>query len=298
MIELKKGLSPRPPLRRRGGGAFFKGRAFISGTPLSCGEGPGERLIRTCLFLIPLIFLIIGMSACRSQKKVPAVERDLETMFYTSCYPIESLFVPSCKLDVSYGGQSVSLNGSIYIQSDSICYIRGRWLLVEMRGIIYRDSFVMVNYFNRICYKGKNDYLQRVTGYPVNPESLMMLFTADRCEETYRNKFNFTTAAGSADKILMQGANRSLLEMSINANDQSIENIVLYNNQQRQPLFSATYSGYQQYPQFIMPTVLDIAANDGNTPIRIKANFQQILFNQPQKVEISVPSSYQVVVLE
>jgi len=253
---------------------------------------------RTCLFLIPLLFLIIGMSACRSQKKVTGVERDLETMFYTSCYPIETLFVPSCKLDIAYGNLSVSLNGSIYIRSDTICYFSGRWLLIEMRGVIYCDSFVMVNYLERVCYKGKNDYLQKITGFPVTPESLMMLFTADRCEETYRNKFNFITAPGSADKVLMQGANRSLLEMNISANDQTLENIILYNSQQQQPLFSTAYSGYHQYPQFVMPTVFDIAAHDNKTPIQIKANFQQILFNQPQKVNISVPSRYQVVVLE
>jgi hypothetical protein len=192
------------------------------------------------------------------------------------------------------------LNGSIYIRPDSICFFRGRWLLVEMRGAIYRDSFVVVNYFERICYKGKNDYLQKVTGYPVNPESLMMLFTADRCEEAYRNKFNFITAPGSSDKVLMQGINRSMLEMNINTDNRTIENITLYNTEQRQALFSASYSGYEQYPQFAMPTVFDISAYDGRNLFQIKANFQQILFNQPQQVDTSVPvtSRYQVVVLE
>ena len=245
-----------------------------------------------------LLFLMIGMSACRSHKKVTVVERDLEAVVYTSCYPIESLFVPSCKLEISFGNQSVSLNSSIYISPDSIFYFNGRLLIGGFRGIIYRDSFVMVNYLDRICYKGKNDYLQKVTGYPINPESLMMLFTADRCEEAYRNKFNFITAASSNDRILMQGTDRSLLEMNINTNDRTIGNMVMYNSGQRQASFSAAYSGYRQYPQFVMPTVFDISAHDDNTPIRIKANFQQILFDQPQEVDISVPSRYQVVILE
>ena len=249
--------------------------------------------------LIALLFLMIGMSACRSHKKATAVERDLETSFYTSCYPIESLYVPSCKLEISDGNQSFSLNGSIYIRADSICFFRGRMIVEVVRGVIYRDSFVVVNYFpERVCYKGKNDYLQKITGYPVNPESLMMLFTADRCEEACRNKFNFTAVAGKTNQLLMQGENRNLLEMNVNANDRTIENIALYNSRQRQALFSAIYSGYEQYPQFALPTVIDISANDGRNNIRIKANFQQILFNQPQEVNLVTPSNYKTVILE
>ena len=250
------------------------------------------------LFRFFLLILMVGMSACRSQKKATEVERDPETAYDTSCYPITTLSVPSCKLDISYGNLSYSLNSSIYIQPDSICYFRGKWLLFEIRGIIYRDSFLVVNYLERTCYKGKNDYLQKLTGFPVHPQSLLLLFTADRCEEIYRNKFNFSVSNRSAHQILLQGANRSLLEMNINATDHTLENIHLYNSQQRQALFSAAYSGYQRYPHLVMPTVLDIAAHDSKTPIRIKANFQQILFNQTQRVSINVPASYRVVIYE
>ena len=248
------------------------------------------------LCLIGLLFLMIGMNACRSHKKTSAPASPVEAAFYTSCYPIESLYVPSCKLEISDGGNSFSLNGSVYIRADSICYFRGRWMMMEaMRGAVYRDSFVVVSYLERICYKGKNDYLKKITGYPVNPETMMLLFTADRCEEVYRNKFNFTATAGRNNQLLMQGENRSLLEMNINANDRTIENITLYNSRQR---FSATYGGYEQYPQFAIPTVFDISAYDGQKNLRIKANFQKILFNQPQQMNISIPLRYKVVILE
>jgi hypothetical protein len=204
-----------------------------------------------------LIALIIGANACRSHKKtsVPARVETEEADFYTSCYPIESLWISSCKLDLTLGNQSYSLNGSIYIRPDSVCYFRGRMLIDVVRGAIFRDSFLVVNYVERVCYKGKNDYLQNITGYPVNPESLMLLFTADRCEKAFR-----------------------------------------YSRQQ-QPRFSVAYSDYVQYPQFTLPNVVDISAHDGQNPIRIKANFQQILFNQPQQVNISVPSRYRVLIL-
>jgi hypothetical protein len=126
---------------------------------------------------------------------------------------------------------------------------------------------------------------------------MLMLFTADRCEETYRNKFNFIPAAGGNDRILMQGNNRSLLEMRLNENNH-VENIALYNNQQRQATFSASYSDYSQYRQFALPAGFDISAHDGKKPVRIKANFRELLLNQPQKVNISIPSRYEVVVLQ
>ena len=251
-------------------------------------------------FLFLLFSVIIGINACRSSRKVsmPAIATVGDTVFYTSCYPIESLYVPSCKLEVSFGNQSFPLNGNIYIRPDSICYFGGKWLLFVLRGAIYRDSFVVVSIAERVCYKGKNDYLQKITGFPVNPESMMLLFTADRCEDTYRNKLNYIPAARSSEQILMQGNNRSLLEMNMNVNGHTIKNISLYNSSQRQALFSAAYTGYQQYRQFALPTVFDIAAYDGQTSIRIKASFQQVLFNQPQRVNITVPANYKVVVLE
>jgi len=36
-------LTPRPPLRRRGGDVLHNDKTFIGKTPLSCGEGMGER---------------------------------------------------------------------------------------------------------------------------------------------------------------------------------------------------------------------------------------------------------------
>lgn len=249
--------------------------------------------------LVVLFFAVVGLSACRSHGKtvvsssIPAEE----AVFYTSCYPIESIFVPSCKLEISDGNKSYSLNGSIYIRQDSICYFRGKWLLVEIRGAIYRDSFVVVNYWERICYKGKNDYLQKMTGYPVNPQSLLMLFTADRCEETYRDKFGFAIAAGSNDRILMQGKNRNRLEMTLNS-DNRVENIALYHTRQRQAIFNAAYSDYRQYRPYSLPAGFNISANDGENTVRIKTHFQQILLNQPSQINFSVPTKYELIVLE
>ena len=249
-------------------------------------------------WVILLLLAIVGINACKSSKKT-AIPEPLEGLaFYSSCYPIESLYVPTCKLEISDGDRFFPLNGSIYIQPDSICYFRGKLIVEAVRGVIYRDSFFIVNYIERTCYKGKNDYLQKITGYPVNPESLMMLFTADRCEDAYRNKLNFIIAAGSKDKIMMQGKNRSLLEMSINADNQTIEDVALYHNQQRQALFGAAYGGYTQYQQFLLPTAFDISAHDETKPIRIKANFQQILLNQPQQINFTVPSKYKTVILQ
>ena len=249
--------------------------------------------------LIVLFFVVVGINACRSHKKtIVSISTPIEeVVFYTSCYPIESIFVPTCKLEISDDNKFSSLKGSIYIQEDSIFFFSGRLMLEVMRGVVYRDSFVVVNYLKRICYKGKNDYLQKITGYPVNPKSLLMLFTADRCEETYRNQLNFAIAASSNDGILMQGKDRDLLEMSLNS-DNHIENIALYNSQQRQTVFSAAYRDYRQYQPYILPTGFDISAHDDKTTVHIKANFQQILLNQPQKINISVPTKYEVVVLQ
>ena len=122
-----------------------------------------------------------------------------------------------------------------------------------MRGAIYRDSFVVINFLERTCYTGKNDYLEKITGYPVNPQSIMRLLTADKCENTYRR---------------------------IN------------------PSFKVDYSGFNKYPRWELPSIVNISASDGENNIRIRANFQQILFDTSEKISINVPSSYKVVELK
>ena len=245
-----------------------------------------------------LIILFVGalicMNACRSHKKI--ADGDVaETLSYTSCYPVENIYVPACKFDVSIGNQSLSLNGSIYVNADSICYFQGRYFIEIVRGAIYRDSFVVINYPERTCYKGKNEYLQKITGYPVNPKSLMMLLTADRCEEVYRNRLNFTITASKNDKVLMQGQNRTMLEMNINAENHTVEDIALNSSGQR---FNAVYGGFSRHEQFNLPTLFDISANDGKNNIRIKANFQQILFSPPEQININIPSNYKLIILQ
>jgi len=245
-----------------------------------------------CLSVFLVIFL--GYNACRSQKRATA-SASAESAFLQSCYLIESLYVPSCRMEIFYGNQRYSLSGSIYVQSDSVCFFRGRLLVEIVRGAIYRDSFIVVNYLERTYYKGKNTFLENITGFPINPESLMMLFTADRCEEVYRDRFQFVAGNKSQDKITMHGASRSLLEIILNPEDKTVEDISLYNAQQRQPLFNAAYSQYRQFDQFALPTLLEIFAQGG---FRIKADLQQIVLNQQQQFSINIPSNYRLEILE
>ena len=203
-------------------------------------------------FIFALI--IIGMNACKSKKKATAVDL-LEETVRTSCYDIESFYVPSGRLDLSFGGQSISLNGNIYIRPDSIFYFRGRLLIDVVRGAIYNDSFVVINLLERTCYTGKNEYLERIVGFPVNPESLLMLFTDDKCDANQATK-------------------------------------------SRRQQFSVAYDDYNQFGQISLPAILNVAAQDGSNQIRIKATFQQILLDNRQQVNITIPSSYKIVVLE
>ena len=208
--------------------------------------------IVNCLVLL-LVFTVIN--SCRSPKKTTTADLPEEGLL-APCYSIGSFSVLTGRLELTFGAQSFSLNGSIYIRPDSIFHFRGRLLIEVVRGAIYRDSFVVVNYLERVCYKGKNEYLQKITGFPVTPETLLMLLTADKCEK----------------------------------------NAAPLNNSRQQ--FSVNYDDYRQYEQFNLPTVVNISASDGRNRIGIKANFQQILLNQPEQVNISIPSGYRIVVLE
>jgi len=137
---------------------------------------------------IVLILLITSIvSSCRTKNQA-VVDAPTHSDLTESCYTIESFSVPSCRLEISGSNiQSISLNGSIFVIPDSVFYFRGRLLIDVVRGAIYRDSFVVVNFLERTVYKGKNSFLQNMVGFPVNPKSLLILMTDDNCGVKYLN---------------------------------------------------------------------------------------------------------------
>ena len=244
-----------------------------------------------------ILIVIVGVGSCRTRKPVVAGDK---TAVLSSCYDIAGITVPKCDLTIADGNKSYQLTGSIYIRPDSVCYFRGVYLnMVEvMRGVIYRDSFAVINRQERICFKGKNEYLSRFTGFPVTPETLLMLFTADRCEDIYKNKLGFRITETDNNKVVMQARNGNTLEMKIDDDNRTVQSIALHSRYRNQTVFGAEYGKYRQHGQLMLPKSFEITATDGKTPVKININFRQILFDQSQKINFSIPSGYKVIVLE
>jgi predicted P-loop ATPase/GTPase len=95
-----------------------------------------------------------------------------------------------------------------------------------------------------------------MTGYPVNPRTLLAMFTDDRCKDIFPNK-------------PVAGKN-----------------------------FNVAYGDYSRFERFEIPTAFDIRASDGKNSIRIKANFEQILFEAPEQINMNVPSNYKIIILQ
>ncbi len=254
-------------------------------------ETKNATAFRTALLLLTVVML----GACRSHKKAVSGE---PAAVVSSCYSIGSITVPKCDLNITDGGKSYRLTGSIYIKPDSVCYFRGVYgnLMEVTRGVIYRDSFAVINRPERICFKGKNDYLSRFVGYPVTPETLLMLFTADRCEDFYRTGLGFRVIEKDNDKVVMQTRTGNSLEMKINT-DNRVESVALHSLYRKQTIFDAAYGKYRQYGGLMLPGVFDIAATDGRTSVKISIDFRDILFDQPQTINFGIPPGYKVVML-
>ena len=146
--------------------------------------------MKSLMYYIVVLIVIFSVSSCKSKRVVVVEEKQEEkqeeTDMFASCYQIDNFSVTSCRLEVSGSNiQSVSLSGSIFIIPDSIFFFRGRLLIDVVRGIIYRDSFVVVNYLERTVFKGKNEFLENMVGFQVNPKSLLMLLTDDDCWNKY-----------------------------------------------------------------------------------------------------------------
>jgi hypothetical protein len=240
------------------------------------------------------VCLAILLAACRSNR--PAVTDAVPvSTWHASCYPVGSITVSKCKWVIVEGQKNYQLNGSIYIRPDSICYFRGTMMVEIFRGVIDKDSFAVINRMDRICYKGSNRYLSRMVGYPVNPEMLYLLFTADRCEKIY-NKLGFRLSKRN-NKMMLHGKNANSIEIEMDADDKNIEGI-LVRGQTSASDFKIAYHPYQTYPLFALPSGLDMAVHIGNTSLNINTDFQEIRLNQPQTIHFDIPHNYKIVLLK
>ncbi|MDR0386215.1 MAG: DUF4292 domain-containing protein [Prevotellaceae bacterium] len=249
---------------------------------------------KSCNIVIYWLVLVLFLHACRSHKTATSTA---ETDVYASCYPIESITVSKCKLNIAGGNRSYQLNGSLYIDPDSICYFRGTMMVEIIRGVIYRDSFAIINRMERICYRGKTEYLNNYAGITVTPESLFLLFTADRCEKIYREKFNYKIANKNGI-ISLQGKNGTSMQITLNATDQTIKQITAHHPRLKNSKFSIAYDSYRRYQQFILPVSFDIFAGNDKNFVKIEAGFQDIQLNQLQHINFTIPSGYQTIYLQ
>ncbi|GHT24996.1 hypothetical protein FACS189430_10930 [Bacteroidia bacterium] len=209
-----------------------------------------------------------------------------------SCYSPGSIAVRKCKWNILHEGKSFQLDGSLYMRPDSIVFFRGAKLVEVFRGVIKRDSFAVISPLERVCYKGSNDYLSRMCGYPVNPKSLYLLFTANRCEQAYRDMGFGVTAANR--RILLSNHPNSL-ELYLDEHNRHIEKITVIGAAAGS---GVSYSDYRQWSDWLLPSAIDISFRMKNSDFKINAVMQDFQFNTPQSVNFKIPSGYSIINLE
>jgi hypothetical protein len=246
---------------------------------------------RKILWIIVVFVVFAMVSGCRSGKNTVKTEDTVSENAVSSCYSLSSVTVSKCKWNISQEGKSFQLDGSLYIDPDSICYFRGTKLVDVFRGIIKRDSFAMVSYLERVCYTGSNNYLSRMCGYPVNPKSLYLLFTADRCEKAYR-EMGFGVTASNRKMLLSNHPNS--LELYLDENNQHIEKISVIGQAAGAGI---SYRNYRQWSDWVLPSTIDISFRMKNSDVKINAVLQDFLLNTPQSVNLKIPSGYKTVML-
>ena len=254
-----------------------------------CNTRINIRRIGFCGTVGILIIIACLLDSCRTPKSSVTSQTD-DTSLYTACYPWESVTFNNCKLNVSLNGKSLQMNGNIYARRDSVIYFRGVMLVEVLRGVIYRDSFAIINRLERICYKGSNDYLQRITGYPVNPDGLMLLLTADRCEATFR-QMGFESAERN-NKMMLYSGNMGL-EINTNAETQNTESIISAGGRNK-TMFRANFLRYTKVSRYKLPNMIEVSASDDKTEFKLSAEFPEILVDKHRPIQFVVPNNYKI----
>ncbi|MDR3094539.1 MAG: DUF4292 domain-containing protein [Bacteroidales bacterium] len=241
---------------------------------------------------VTVVFVAFStFGGCRSGRNAAKTEDIISENAVTSCYSPSSIAVNKCKWNISQEGKSYQLNGNLYIRPDSICFFRGVMLVEVFRGVVKRDSFAVISHLERVCYRGSNNYLSRMCGYPVNPQSLYLLFTANRCEQAYREMGFGVTASNR--KILLSNQPNSL-ELYLDENTQRIEKITVIGQAAGSGI---SYRNYQQWSDWVLPSTIDISFRMKSSDFTISAVLQDFLFNTPHPVNFKIPTGYKTVTL-
>jgi hypothetical protein len=228
-----------------------------------------------------LLGLAVALAACHGGKNAVVSQASADSL--ATCYPIRSLTAAKCRWEISEGANSYRLTGSLYLKPDSICYFRGSMMVEVFRGVVKQDSFLLINRVDRICYSGSNSFLSRLLGFPVSPQMLYLLFTADACEERYRSLgFHLTRAA---DRLtLAQPACRLEARLS----DRRLSHIDLHGA----TTGTVDYAQFQPFGKFMLPAETNLSISRKQGVATIKTIMQDVILDREMPVNMQIPQGY------
>lgn len=140
--------------------------------------------IRQTVLWLPGLICCLGMllPGCKTQRQI-GIEEPLQPTL--ECLAMPPLEARGCAITVGTASGSLSANGDIYLDGDSLVYFRATFLVELARGLITRDSFALINRLERSYILEPLPRLNALMPFPLSSGLPYQLLSGSPCLESW-----------------------------------------------------------------------------------------------------------------
>lgn len=248
-----------------------------------------------CLFLMLLVG-VGSINACRSSRKnthsTPANTTDL----LTKKMGLNQLNSPwlSASLDVTAGDskQEQSFSADMRLRTDSALWLSvypNFGIKIEVaRALITRDSVKVLDRFNKKYYVYGIDYLQRLTGYPLNFDLLQRVIVGSRLIDAPPTALD--TLPNGAGFLLKSEDNTLHENVHIQSPQNTIKQIVM-EDYFTEKILTIDFDDYQPLQQLLFARKRQVNIKS-KTIYKANISFDELNIGKPLEMPFAVSGKY------
>ena len=243
------------------------------------------------IFLI--LFLLCLLASCK-MRRIPSVIVSDEPSSSFYCMPYQSITVKKAKISFEADKQQMSGMASFYIRRDSLFFFTLSAVGMEAaRGVLYPDSFKMINRFEKSYYYLPASGFASFLGVPLSPGLFNMFFYGRVCN-SWLEDVGYIREKKSAKQILYSYNNAMSLEI-ITSGEGDFFTELIFENQEDGRVCKIFYDSFDVFNDIILPSSFVITVTDGfeNELLRLRIQVQEVSFNENRRILLSKPKSYE-----
>lgn len=247
-------------------------------------------------FVLGFLAIIISFTSCTKKATTPKKIRKRDTKSLV-VEPIDFQYFSSrTKIRYKEGKRNINGNANIRIKKDSLIWISlSPSVGIEVtRGILTRDSIIVINRLDKVYYKASYADLSHNFNFNLDFHLLQSILLGDMPFE--KNEDDLVKKESGYLRI-RQNRGELVVDNYVKANTGKVETILL-NERSTKNALTLKYSEFEKLEQYLFPLycMVNLTYNKNNTPlvtsISIEHNRAE-LEDKPLCFPFNIPSRYE-----